>query len=277
MREETGSYKGYDGTEMFLRTFHPDKTPRAVIIGVHGLGSHSGLLTFVGQFFAGRGFVFVAPDMRAYGHYSGRKGHVDRFDEFTSDLQILFKSTQERFPGLKMFMFGHSMGGLHVIRYAMAHPEGLTGIVIPCPSVSERLKLGKGAKAIASLLSVLNVKTYVSTGLDLTIIAKNPDVVRRNQEDPLRFDRVTPRFATEGMGARAKAFDSAHLLKVPVLVQQTSADLILIPEANKNFYDRIASKDKTWKLYEGMYHEPFEDEGGEAVLLDELSWLEARL
>lgn len=277
MREETGSYKGYDGTEMFLRTFHPDKAPRAVILGIHGLGNHSGLLAYVGRFFAGKGFVFVAPDMRGFGHYSGRKGHVERFDEYTSDLHTLFKSTQERFPGLKMFMYGHSMGGLHIVRYAIAHPEGLTGILIPCPSVSERLKVSKGTRAIAALLSRLNVKTYVSDGIDLTYIARNPEVVKRNQEDPLRFDRVTPRMAVEGLGAKDKAFASAHLLNVPVLVQQTGDDLILVPEKNKDFYDRIASKDKTWKLYEGLYHEPFEDEGGGVVLADMLAWIEAKL
>ncbi|MHA1613696.1 MAG: serine aminopeptidase domain-containing protein, partial [Candidatus Thorarchaeota archaeon] len=85
------------------------------------------------------------------------------------------------------------------------------------------------------------------------------------------------RFAIEGLNGSTDTFASAHRITHPVLVQQSGGDLILIPEKNKDFFDRISSEDKTWKLYPDLYHQPFEDEGGEEVLADIFAWIEERL
>jgi len=50
-------------------------------------------------------------------------------------------------------------------------------------------------------------------------------------------------------------------------VLQSGGDLILIPEKNKDFFDS----------YPDLYHQPFEDEGGEEVLADIFTWIEERL
>ncbi|TET80795.1 alpha/beta hydrolase, partial [candidate division TA06 bacterium] len=38
MKTEESEYVGYDGTKMFLRAWLPDAEPRALVIGIHGLG-----------------------------------------------------------------------------------------------------------------------------------------------------------------------------------------------------------------------------------------------
>ena len=277
MREIESTYTGFDGTKMFLRTWVPDEEPRAVIIGIHGLGSHSGLQNFIGTTFAKRGMPFYAPDLRGFGRFEGLKGHVDSFDHWIEDIHCVVKQVKEEEPHKKLFMFGHSAGGLFALYYAAKYQRELDGIITPCPAVSERLKIGAGTRMVMNLLSKLNTKKLFPTGLDLTLLARNPEVVRRNQEDPLRVDVTTPRMATEGLKASSCAVDIAPSLTLPVLIQQTGDDLILIPEKNKLFFDAVGSEDKTWKLYEGMYHQPFEDPGGEEVLSDMFSWLESHM
>jgi alpha-beta hydrolase superfamily lysophospholipase len=278
MSTEEEHYSGYDGTIMLLRVWMPEVTSKAVVLGIHGLGSHSGLLSFLGEKFASKSYTFYAPDMRGFGTYPGLKGHVERYGEYTDDIDSLVEQLREGHPDDKLFLFGHSLGGMHVANYTIKHPNApIDGIIIPCPAVSERLEVSKPARAIASLLSKLNVKNYVSNGLNFDYLSKNPEVVKRNREDPLRFDKVTPRFAVEGLKASKETFMSANRIHFPVLVQQSGDDRILIPEKNKEFFDNIASEDKTWKLYPGLYHEPFEEPGGEEVLSDMFSWIEKRL
>ncbi|MFW9888706.1 MAG: alpha/beta hydrolase, partial [Candidatus Thorarchaeota archaeon] len=60
-------------------------------------------------------------------------------------------------------------------------------------------------------------------------------------------------------------------------LQQSENDLILVPEKNREFFGNIASEDKTFKMYPGLYHEPFEDPGGEELANDMFAWLEAHL
>ncbi len=127
------------------------------------------------------------------------------------------------------------------------------------------------------LLSRVNAKRHFTTGLNLDVLSRNPEVVKRNKEDPLRFDFATPRFGAEGLKARADGFNSAAKIRIPVIIQQGGEDLILVPEQNKEFFDGISSEDKTFKMYPGLYHEPFEDSGGEELMSDMFAWLEKRV
>ncbi len=274
---EESTYQGFDGTTMLLRIWKPEGEPKAVVLGLHGLGSHSGRLGYLGERFTAQGYIFYAPDMRAFGTYPGRKGHVESFDEYTEDLESLVAYLKLLHQDKKLFLFGHSLGAVFIIHYVLKHPDEADGILIPAPAVSERLKVSSTTRKIGSLLSKLNVKIYIDNGLDYELISRNPEVVKDNREDPLRFDKATPRFAIEGLKASKDAFDGASRITVPVLVQQSGEDLILDPERNKEFYDNIASEDKTWKLYPGLYHEPYHEEGGEEVFLDMFNWLEAQL
>jgi acylglycerol lipase len=277
MKTEEGEYIGYDGKKMFMRGWLPDGAPRALVIGIHGLGSHSGLISFVGELYANRGYAFMAPDLRGFGHYDGIKGHVESFGEIIEDVNSFVAQMKDRFEGLKTFMHGHSFGGLVTVHYAAKYSDQLDGILIPCPAVSERLEMGTATRAIAGLLSRVNVKRRFDMGLNLDLISRNPEVVKRNKEDPLRITTCTPRFGAEGLKAREEGFNMANRITIPVILQQSEDDLILIPEKNKEFFENIASNDKTFKMYPGLYHEPFEDPGGEEFIDDMFSWLEAHL
>ncbi len=263
---------------MLLRVWKPEGPPRAVVVGFHGLGSQSGLLEFMASQFTSKGFIFYAPDLRGFGTYPGKKGHVDSYDEYDEDLNLLIEQIREGHPDEKMFLYGHSLGSVHAVRYLFKYPNAsVDGLILPSPGVSEKLKVSGAIRAIGALLSKFNIKTYIDNGLDLTLLAQNPEVIKLNLEDPLRFEKVTPRYAIEGLKASKDTFESAYRIKHPVLVQQPGRDLIVVPEENKEFYDKISSEDKTWKLYPDLYHQLYEDEGGEKVLADMFTWIEERL
>ncbi len=277
MKEEQSSYIGYDGTKMFMRAWLPDDAPRAVILGIHGLGSHSGLLSHMAEQFVQRGYAFHAPDLRGFGQFEGRKGHVESFAEYDEDLHCIVQDLKEVYPDEKLFMYGHSLGAVHALLYSIKYPGVLDGAIVPGTAVTERLKVSSVTRALGKLLSALNVKTYIDNGLDLSLLARNQEVVERNQNDPLRWDKVTPRFAIEGLNTAKRLFNSGAEVRVPLIMQQGGEDMILIPDKNKEFFDTIASKDKTWKLYPTLYHEPFFDPGGEELLKDMFSWIDERV
>jgi len=271
---EESTYQGFDGTTMLMRIWRPESEPKAIVLGIHGLGSHSDLLSFIAEQFISNGYIFYAPDMRAFGTFPGRKGHVESYDEYIKDMESMVAYLKLMHHDTKLFLFGHSLGGLHIIRYIANHPGEADGIMIPCPAVSERLKMSGAVRALLSFLSKLNAKIYFNNGLDYELISRNPEIVKINREDPLRFDKVTPRYGIEGLKASQDGFTLAGKITLPVLLQQTEQDMILDPERNKEFFDNISSEDKTWKLYPDLYHEPFQEEGGEEVFADLFSWLD---
>jgi lysophospholipase len=62
-------------------------------------------------------------------------------------------------------------------------------------------------------------------------------------------------------------------IKLPILIMHGTADRLCDPEGSQVLYERVSSKDKTLKLYDGFYHEIFNEPGREQVFADMETWL----
>jgi len=263
---------------MFMALWRPDDDkPRALVIALHGLGSHGGDMKNIGEYLAERGIAVFAPDLRGFGHYSGTKGHVMSFEEYDEDIQNLVMQVKDTYLNKITFLFGVSLGGLISVRYVLKYPRTLDGLILHCPAVSQTLDIGAGKKFAGSILSALNVKRYVSNEVVYSDASRNPENIERMEKDPLRFVMVTPRFGMEGLKAEKEAFRSASRIIMPVLIQQAGEDKLVSPERNKEFFDNLQSADKTWHLYDGLYHQLHEEPEKDQVLGDLYKWLDTRL
>lgn len=278
MQYEESNYIGYDGMQMFMSLFKPDDDkPRALLIVLHGLGSHAGDFRNIGEYFANRGLAVFIPDLRGFGHYSGLKGHVMRFDEYTEDVQNLLMQAKDRYLNRITYLFGSSLGGVIAIRYVKTYPRDIDGLILHSPAVSQSLGIGRGTKLAGQLLSILNIKRYFSSDINFEDASRNPSVIKDHETDPLRVNDVTPRFGIEGLKASDDAFNSASEIRLPVLLQQAGDDKLVKPQRSKEFLENLASEDKTWKLYEGLYHELHVEPEKDQVLGDMAKWIEKRL
>ncbi len=278
MRFKESKYIGYDGTRMFMATWIPDdERPRALLIAIHGLGSHGLDLAVLGEYLAERGVAVFAPDMRGFGHFEGRKGHVMRFDEYIEDIQNIVMQSKDRYLNTLTYLFGGSLGGLKVIRYVVAYPNTVDGILLQCPAVAHSIDINPVTKLFANILSILNVKRYFGDFTEYEDGTRNPEAIRRHEEDPLRFEQVTPRFGMEALKASKESFDFGPRITLPVFYQQGGEDKLVPADESEKFYETIASADKTFRLYDGLYHELIEEPENEQVLGDMYGWLEKRL
>lgn len=278
MRYEESKYIGFDGTRMFMAVYRPDDDrPRALMILLHGLGSHAGDFTEMGEYLAERGIAAFVPDQRGFGRYPGLKGHVMNFDEYIEDIQNIVMQVKDRYLNKITYLFGSSMGAINAIRYLIRYPRTVDGLLLQCPGVSHRTEIGIGLLTAARFLSILNVKRYFELNPEYSDTSRNPDTIERHKKDPLRFEKVTARFSSEVLSASKDAFHSASKILLPILVQQAGDDKAVDVEKNKEFFDNLASADKTWKLYDGLYHEIHEEPERESVLTDLYEWLNKRL
>ncbi|MFX1602538.1 MAG: alpha/beta hydrolase [Promethearchaeota archaeon] len=278
MKFKETHYIGYDGTRMYMASWIPDsERPRALLIAIHGLGSHALDLATIGEHFAENGIAVFAPDMRGFGHFDGLKGHVMRFDEYMEDIQNIVMQVKDRFLNKLTYLYGISLGGVKVLRYVVAYPRTVDGILLHCPAVFQTLDLNPATKFFGSILSLLNVKRMFDIPRDYQESSRSPEVIRRHEEDPLRVDRVTARFGIEALRASEQSLTLGPRILLPVLIQQAGADKQVSPEKVQEFFDTIASVDKEFRLYEGFYHEISEEPEKDQVLGDMNAWLEKRL
>ena len=271
-------YIGFDGTRMFMALWRPDDDkPRALLIALHGVGGHAGEMKNIGEFLADKGLAVFAPDQRGFGHYSGTKGHVMSFDEYVEDIQNLVMQVKDSYLNKITYLFGSSLGGVNAIRYILKYPRTVDGLLLQSPAVSHKMEMGVAKRFAGNILSALNVKRYVESGISYSEASRDPENVKRLENDPLRFPMVTPRFGMEAFKASREAFQSASRIVMPVLLQQAGDDNLVVPEKSKEFFDHLSSADKTWFLYEGLYHRLHEEPEREQVLGDLYNWLDKRL
>ena len=72
---------------------------------------------------------------------------------------------------------------------------------------------------------------------------------------------------------------SAETAKItlPFIAMQGSEDHLVDPDGAEILYRKAGSKDKTLKIYEGLYHEIFNEPEHDRVLKDVETWLAARV
>jgi acylglycerol lipase len=262
---------------IYWQTWQPEDGARAILVLAHGLGGHSSRFGHVAEALTAGGYGLYALDFRGFGKSEGKRGHVPGYESLLDDYGLLIGVAHNAHPGAKVFIYGHSMGGQVALNYALRRPEGLAGVI----ASSAWLKLAHqppGWKVtLARLLSERAPQFALGNGMDTNALSRVPAVVEAYNNDPLVHDRISARLGQEMFDGADYALEHASELTIPVLLLHGSGDRICDLAGTRLFYERAGSDDKTFREYEGMYHEVHNDPEQEQVFADVLEWLAAHL
>lgn len=128
-----------DGMRLPLREWKADgEAPKAVIVALHGMSDYSNAFDMPGTEWAKRGITTLAIDQRGFGR-SGNPGLWAGGDVMRRDLDDFAAAAHARYPGVKIFAAGESMGGA-VLLSALASPEPpvIDGAILISPAVWSR-------------------------------------------------------------------------------------------------------------------------------------------
>ena len=277
MKHIEEKFNASDGLELYYQAWQPDGAPGAVLAVVHGYGEHSGRYLHPANYFVPRGYALYAYDLRGHGQSAGQRGHINRFNEYLADTDAFLKLVREREPGRKVFLLGHSLGGLIVAAYAEDHPGELPGLIMSSAFLQFKLKVPGWKAAVARAMSALNPAMTMKNDLPAGFLSHDPAVVAAYDTDPLNHHVATARWLTEILAAQTRTVERASALKAPVLVLYAGDDLIGDPQGSATFFERVALADKAQHRYDGYYHEIFNEVNKEVVFKDLEAWLTPRL
>jgi len=269
-------WKSKDGLDMYAQSWEPEESPKAVVCLLHGLGEHSGRYAHVGKTFADAGFVLAGFDLRGHGRSSGQRGHFPSFGALMDDIHRYIQEGDERFPGMPVFLYGHSLGGFLVLNYATYHKNSLKGVIatgagLRSPVLEQKVKISL-SKVLGSLLPTITI----STGLDADGISRDPEVVRAYKEDPLVHDKATLSAARVGIEAVDHAFAHATEFPTPLLIMHGAADRVTYPHGSQEFAD-LVPENCTLKLWDELYHEIHNEPEQADVFKFMINWMDAQL
>jgi acylglycerol lipase len=271
-----GYFKGVRNTNIYYQAWLPAGNIKAALLVVHGLGEHCGRYMNVVNYFVQLGYAIYGFDHIGHGKSEGAREFIDCFEDYTDTLTIYHNMVKAWHTGKPMFLLGHSMGGLIALYYLLDHQGDFKGAVISAPSIKISDSISRVTVAIGKILSVLVPKAGVFA-LDANGISRDPEVVRDYVSDPLVFHGKTPaRLAAELLKAMLRVAAEADKIILPFIVIQGSEDKLVDPGGAQMLYEKAGSKDKTIKVYDGLYHEVFNELERARVLKDVETWL-ARL
>jgi acylglycerol lipase len=263
------------GLELFIRSWRPETTARAVVAIVPGFNSHSGYYEWVADQLTAKGFAVYAVDLRGRGRSDGERFYVEKFGDYVRDASSLVHLAKSREPGLPVFMLGHSAGGVVACIYTLEYPTELAGLIcesfaheVPAPDFA--LAVFKGLSHVAPHAHLLHLKNEQ--------FSRDPNVVKVMNDDPLIAHETQPtQTLAEMVRADERLKQEFPLITLPVLILHGTADQATKPSGSQRFYDMAGSTDKTLKLYDGHFHDLLNDVDKEVVMADIVSWLAAHV
>jgi len=253
----------------------PATAPKSVALISHGLAEHLGRYQHVAAALNKSDYAVYALDHWGHGKSDGARGFVPAFSVFLDGLDALLAKSKADYPDAKRFLIGHSMGGLVAANYLLERQSEFAGAVLSGPSIKPVEEPPAVLVFIGRILSRLAPKAGL-IGLDATLVSRDAKVVADYVADPLVYKgRISARLGAEMIDAMNKAQEKASSLNLPLLLMHGGADGLTAPEGSKILHERAASRDKTLKIYDGFYHEIFNDPGKEGVIADMIAWLDA--
>lgn len=271
----TGQFTGVRDTVIRYQEWAPkDGNIRAAILIVHGIGEHGGRYAALAEEFVNAGFVVGAPDHRGHGRSEGKRAQVDHFDDMVSDLAKYKAMFRERYPRpIPFFIVAHSMGGLITMRYVTRDHPRLEGIVLSGAAADKPEDVSDltilAGKIISKVLPDVGV-----AGLQFDKISHDPDVVEAYQNDPLvSIGKIRARMGAELLATMDKVNRDLPRIDAPILIQHGGDDVITPPHGSEMIYERVSSRDKTLKIYPGLYHEIYNEPQRDEVIGFTIDWI----
>ncbi len=278
MKTQSGTIMAQDGTSIYWKGWVPDHSPKAVVHVIHGYAEHIDRYGNVIDELLPAGYAVFGNDHRGHGRSEGKRGHVRSFQEFIDDeKQFRREVIQARFPKMPYFVLGHSMGSLIAMNYVEQNAVDVKGLVLSGTGAEPGTDIPKALLAVTKILSKILPSVHVKSPLPPEFISRDVDVVKAYVNDPLVYNVITPRLAHEMNRYVVIGAQNAFKIQIPVLIQLGSRDTAF--SGQKELFEMIGAKDKTFKLYEGLKHEVYNELAADRmkVLADLRSWLDGHL
>lgn len=274
-RHDEGFLHARDNLRLYWQRYAP-AAPRATVALLPGGGDHSARYPGLTAALVRAGLEVALLDFRGHGQSDGRRWHVDAFRDYLEDADVFFAHVRGAAAGRKVFVVGHSQGGLIAALWALAAPRPIAGVVLSSPF----FRLAR-APPLPKLLAAHLIGRVVpwlplATGLRSADLTSDPEMQRWIDADPLYGRAATPRWFLESQRVQRRLVDDARRFDYPLLVLAGTGDVVADPAAMRAFYEAARSSDKALRMYDGFRHELFNERERERPIGDAVAWIVAR-
>lgn len=232
---------------------------RGVFVVVHGAFEHHGRYKWLTEMLKANKMNVVLGDLPGQGTSTRKRGHIDSFNEY---IDTICKWVDEaRVYDLPIFLLGHSMGGLAVIRTLQEKQLQVKAAVLSSPCLALTNPPPKGLELAAKALNLVAPSFRLASHMEPKIATRNKEVMQFDENDSLYVTKVSARWYNELVKAMEQASRKIDKLpnNIPVLLMQAGTDKIVDKVVVKEWFDKIKVNEKLYKEWPNLYHEIFNE------------------
>jgi acylglycerol lipase len=248
---------------------------RASVLIIHGLHEHCERYSAMAEKLNEAGIDVYTFDLRGHGQSKGDRFFVQSIDEYVEDVSTILSQMPMTKP---VFLLGHSMGGLVAVHFLLKRGQNsFHGLILS----GAGLKPGKDitpfkaklVRFIARFLPKMN-----TVPVKPPLVSRDKVEVQKYIDDPL----IALHGAKAGLGvalldAIEELNDRRTNITIPALIMHGAEDQITDPEGSKKFFQEISSTDKTLKIWDGCYHEIFNELNRDEIIAYTADWINQKL
>lgn len=268
LKYHNGFLKQQFESELFYQFWIPEGEPSASILIVHGLTGHSGRYEQLVSSFTESGYAIFGIDLPGHGRSSGEKVYVNNFKTYVSVIKEAVYRIKRLYPKRPLFLLGHSMGGLITTEYLTQENEQIAGAILSCPSIKTTKPVSRIKYLLSLFLSIVYPKFHIQK-----LNTSNCKSLCESSDPYVYRGRITARLSVEILKAMKRVLQNASQISTPLLILQSTNDLLVSPEGAQNLFQRISSEDKTIKMYTTQSHEMLSSKQNSTVYADLTRWL----
>lgn len=269
-----------DGAELFLREWAPSPgAVKQVVLGLHGIGQHSGYQERAGVALQQAGIAYYALDLRGNGLTRTPHGDIPSQTRLYDDITEVIEQLRARFPESRLYVLGHSLGGALAASWAAETAPKIDGLLLLAPAMTATaapVPWTNWVKGPASWLvlhhrAVLQIGDSAYDPERLRQIVDNPEDLAFIANDPLQLRSMSMAFALSANDLRQHSIERAPKIAVPTLLLVGDQDEAAT--GARQLYDALTISDKRWITLPWAKHMLFQIKETGAVMQEVAAWL----
>jgi alpha-beta hydrolase superfamily lysophospholipase len=307
MNHQHYTITGKDGATIHGTMWAPLDEPKALIQISHGMAEHCERYADFAGFLVDHGCAVFANDHRGHGRTARTKEDLGFFAAqngwslAVDDLLRVSRDAQNRYPGVPLFLLGHSMGSFLARTYLMDYSHHLAGCILSGTAgdpgiggfIGQQLARSevrrKGPRHVSTTLDSLSFgsynKSFEPARTKFDWLSRDTDQVDKYVADPLCGFVCTSQFFVDLLAGlsliSSRQFYQTVPESLPVFLIAGEQDPVgargkgVIQVASR--LRKSGVRDVQVKLYPQARHEILNETNRHEVYGDVLGWIEERL
>jgi alpha-beta hydrolase superfamily lysophospholipase len=273
-------FKGRGGAERIIHIWEPSQ-PRAVMLALHGAMAHGGDYVTPALYFRNHDIATVSFDM--CGHDGKRRADIPDFDIFLDEAELFLHWVKKHYPGLPVFIMGHSMGGLIATRFGLerlGRNDEVKGFILSSPYYVNAVKVPAVLQKMSGALARLLPKMKVPLASFTDVLTHDAAITVRHhvdENDSVRATELTVRFGHALSEAQKGLAEKMPTWRYPIYAVVAGDDKLADCRAAEAMLMTIDGNLLRYNFQPQNYHENFNETNREEIFADILGWLTPRL